>query len=141
MCSGRCGGFLVEHTRLAETAGVERERIIIDPGIGFGKTKVHNLALLADLGAFAASGYAVLLGASRKRFMGAVCAEQTPGELVGATCATTALGVAAGVRYFRVHDVKANRQAADVTWAIMLGQFYRGRGARGVFSIQVGTPR
>ena len=119
---GEVRAFLIERARLAETAGVEHERIIIDPGIGFGKTKVHNLALLADLAAFAATGYAVLLGASRKRFMGAVCAEQTPCELVGATCATTALGVAAGVRYFRVHDVKANRQAADVAWAIMLGQ-------------------
>ncbi|MFH0352110.1 MAG: dihydropteroate synthase [Chromatiales bacterium] len=117
---GEVRAFLIERASLAETAGVERERIIIDPGIGFGKTKDHNLALLADLGAFAATGYAVLLGASRKRFMGG--AEQTPRELVGATCATTALGVAAGVRYFRVHDVKANRQAADVAWAIMRGQ-------------------
>jgi len=133
---GEVRAFLIERARLAETAGVERERIIIDPGIGFGKTKVHNLVLLADLGAFAASGYAVLLGASRKRFMGAVCAEQTPRELVGATCATTALGVAAGVRYFRVHDVKANRQAADVAWAIILGQSDRAPGAGGVFSVQ-----
>lgn len=133
---GEVRAFLIERARLAETAGVERERIIIDPGIGFGKTKAHNLALLADLGAFAASGYAVLLGASRKRFMGAVCAEQTPRELVGATCATTALGVAAGVRYFRVHDVKANRQAADVAWAIMLEPFYRAPGAGGVFSVR-----
>jgi dihydropteroate synthase len=60
----------------------------------------------------------VLLGTSRKRFMGAVCATDTPRELVGATCATTAIGVMAGVRYFRVHDVKANRQAADVAYAI-----------------------
>ena len=49
--------------------------------------------------------------------MGAICDESVPSELVGATCATTALGVQAGVRLFRVHDVKANRQAADVVWA------------------------
>ncbi|MFH0350595.1 MAG: dihydropteroate synthase [Chromatiales bacterium] len=84
--------------------------------------RYHYLGYRPLPGAFAATGYAVLLGTSRKRFMGAVCAEQTPRELVGATCATTALGVAAGVRYFRVHDVKANRQAADVALAIMLVQ-------------------
>ena len=58
-----------------------------------------------------------MLGTSRKRFMGAICRETEFGELVGATCATTAIGVAAGVRLFRVHDVKQNRQAADVAWA------------------------
>jgi dihydropteroate synthase len=60
----------------------------------------------------------VLLGASRKRFMGSICKVESPVELLPATCATTALGVMAGVRLFRVHDVRANRQAADVAWAI-----------------------
>lgn len=102
----------------AEAAGIPRAAIAIDPGIGFGKNREHNLRLLAALGVFAATGYAVLLGTSRKRFMGAICSEIEPRELLGATCATTALGVAQGVRIFRVHDVKANRQAADVAWAI-----------------------
>ncbi|MCB1746611.1 MAG: dihydropteroate synthase [Gammaproteobacteria bacterium] len=109
--------FLLARAAAAEAAGIARTAIAIDPGIGFGKTREHNLRLLAALPLFCASGYAVLLGTSRKRFMGAICAETEPTELVGATCATTALGVAAGVRIVRVHDVKPNRQAADVAWA------------------------
>jgi dihydropteroate synthase len=109
--------FLLERAHAAEAVGIARAAIAIDPGIGFGKTREHNLRLLAALPRFCASGYAVLLGTSRKRFMGAICAETEPTELVGATCATTALGVAAGVRVVRVHDVKPNRQAADVAWA------------------------
>jgi dihydropteroate synthase len=104
--------------RTAEAAGVARDSILIDPGIGFGKTREHNLRLLAGLPQFVATGYPVLLGTSRKRFMGAICRETSPTDLVGATCATTALGVAAGVRVFRVHDVRPNRQAAEVAWAI-----------------------
>jgi dihydropteroate synthase len=102
----------------AVAAGVPRSRCLIDPGIGFGKTRSHNLALLAALPAFVATGSPVLLGTSRKRFMGAICRETEPQALVGATCATTALGVVAGVKVFRVHDVRANRQAAEVAFAI-----------------------
>ncbi len=109
--------YLLSRAEAAVAAGIAPERIALDPGIGFGKTRIHNLQLLAALDVLVDSGFAVLLGASRKRFMGAICAETVPAELVGATCATTALGVAAGVRLFRVHDVKANRQAADVAWA------------------------
>ena len=130
--------FLVQRAQAAQAAGVARDRIMIDPGIGFGKTKPHNLALLHALGRFVATGYPVLLGASRKRFMGAICNPRPgprdlsrddgltgptttikPCELVGATCATTAMGVLSGISMFRVHDVQANRQAADVAWAIV----------------------
>jgi dihydropteroate synthase len=114
--------YLLERAALAEAAGIQRERIALDPGIGFGKTRAHNLTLLGALNTLAASGYAVLLGTSRKRFMGAICSETDPLELLGATCATTALGVAAGVQVVRVHDIKANRQAADVAWAIAAQQ-------------------
>ncbi len=110
--------FLQERGRAAQAAGVRAENIAIDPGIGFGKRRAHNLALLADLPRLAGLGYPVLLGTSRKRFMGDICGRAEPRELVPATCATTALGVLAGVRMFRVHDVKENRQAADVAWAI-----------------------
>ncbi|MGR9043990.1 MAG: dihydropteroate synthase [Gammaproteobacteria bacterium] len=102
----------------AVAAGVKKDRIAIDPGIGFGKRKQDNLDLLAHLDRFVASGYPVLLGTSRKRFMGSICDVSEPSELVTATAVTTALGVMAGVRMFRVHDVKENRQAADVAWAI-----------------------
>ena len=99
-------------------AGIKKENIVLDPGIGFGKRKQDNLDLLAHLDALVALGFPVLLGASRKRFMGTLCDVTEPSELVTATAVTTALGVMAGVRIFRVHDVKENRQAADVAWAI-----------------------
>ena len=112
--------FLLERARLAGAAGIAGENIIIDPGIGFGKTKQHNLELLSNLDRFVDSGYSVLLGASRKRFMGSICKLEQYSELTGATCAITTLGVLAGVKIFRVHDVLVNRQALDVTLAIKL---------------------
>ena len=121
-------GFLAVQAMRAQHAGLSREQIWLDPGIGFGKTKAHNLTLLANLSALVALGFPVLLGTSRKRFMGTICqvvddlsfAPRTPQprELIAATTATTALGVAAGVRMFRVHDVRENRHAADVAYAI-----------------------
>ncbi len=110
--------------RVAEAlaAGVKPQNIIVDPGIGFGKRKQDNLELLAHLMQFVELGYPVLLGTSRKRFMGNLCNITEPSELVTATAVTTALGVMAGVKLFRVHDVKANRQAADVAWAIKQAQ-------------------
>lgn len=115
---GEVLSFLLAAAAAAEQRGVARARILLDPGIGFGKTREHNLRLLAALPRFADTGYALALGTSRKRFMGAICRETAFTALVGATCATTALGVAAGVRVFRVHDVQANRQAMEVAWAI-----------------------
>jgi dihydropteroate synthase len=102
----------------ALAAGVKAEQIILDVGIGFGKRKQDNLDLLAHLAEFVALGFPVLLGTSRKRFMGSVCDVLEPTELVTATAVTTALGVMAGVMLFRVHDVKENRQAVDIAWAI-----------------------
>ena len=110
--------FLLERADLAMRAGILHDRIWLDPGIGFGKRKDDNLALIAHLDRLVATGYPVLLGASRKRFMGAVCGEQRPNGLTAATVATTALGVMSGVRMFRVHDIRQNRQAADVAAAI-----------------------
>jgi dihydropteroate synthase len=109
---------LNESINAALKAGVNKEAIAIDPGIGFGKRKQDNLDLLAHLDALVATGFPVLLGTSRKRFMGTICDVTEPSELVTATAVTTALGVMAGVQMFRVHDVKENRQAADVAWAI-----------------------
>ena len=115
---GEVRRFLEGRAGDCQKAGMRPHHIVIDPGIGFGKTQTHNLALLKHLRALVEAGYAVLLGASRKRFMGDLCKTDTPADLIGATAATTALGVAAGVRIFRVHDVRENRQAADVAWAI-----------------------
>lgn len=110
--------FLLERIEKSIQAGIHTDQIIIDPGIGFGKTRDHNLQLIANLKTFVDTGYPVLLGTSRKRFMGAICEGATAEELIGATCATTTIGVLSGVRIFRVHDVKENRQAADVAWHI-----------------------
>ena len=111
--------FLENRVEDCLKSGIDKNNIVIDPGIGFGKTREHNLTLLNNLKAFVDTGYSVLLGTSRKRFMGTICTVNTPDELVGATTATTAVGVQAGVKIFRVHDVKENRQAADVAWAIL----------------------
>ncbi len=117
--------YLLGRAEVAMQAGVPKNQIILDPGIGFGKTTAHNLALLQELDQLVDTGYPILLGASRKRFLGHACTldgkTPQPNDCVGATCATTAMGVTAGVHLFRVHDVQANRQAADVTWAIQHG--------------------
>lgn len=115
---GEVVAVLRERVEAALAAGIKKERIIIDPGIGFGKRRQDNIDLLAHLDAFAGLGFPVLLGTSRKRFMGSLCHVEEPAELVTATAVTTALGVMTGVKLFRVHDVKENRQAADVAWAI-----------------------
>ena len=109
--------FLLLKIGEISTAGIKKENIIIDPGIGFGKTREHNLELMANLKEFVDTGYPVLLGASRKRFMDSVC-QRTASELDGATCATTVIGVNAGVKIFRVHNVRLNCQAADIAWTI-----------------------
>ena len=105
----------VEH---AKAAGVKQEKIILDPGIGFGKTSEHDLTLLGHLDQFVKSGYPILLGASRKKFLKSIIPTAPPQDLAIATSVTTALAVMAGVNIIRVHDVKENRQALDVAWAI-----------------------
>lgn len=110
--------FLLERAGLAQDAGIKQENLVIDPGIGFGKSKRDNLDIIVNLDSFTATGYKVMLGASRKRFMGSICDITSYSELVGATCATTAIGVFAGVNILRVHDIKENRQALDVAWAL-----------------------
>jgi dihydropteroate synthase len=102
----------------ALAANIKKHNIAIDPGIGFGKRTEDNINLLAYLDKIVALGYPVVLGTSRKRFMGSLCVATEPAELVTATAVTTALGVMSGVKMFRVHDVKENRQAIDVAWAI-----------------------
>jgi dihydropteroate synthase len=104
----------------AERAGVARANLIVDPGIGFGKTADHNVTLLRELGALRALGRPILLGTSRKSTLGLIL-DLPPSERVEATVATTALGVAAGVDIVRVHDVEANVRAAKVADAIVRG--------------------
>jgi len=102
----------------AKQAGINPDKIVLDPGIGFGKTFEHNLKLLAHLNRFVELGYPILLGTSRKKFLNTLTATEKPEDLAIATSVTTALAVMAGVKILRVHDVKENRQALDIAWAI-----------------------
>ena len=102
----------------AEAAGVAREAVVIDPGIGFGKTPEQNLALLHDLGLLRVLRRPVLLGTSRKSTIGRVL-DLPPGERLEGTLATTALAVAAGVDVVRVHDVAPNVRAARMADAVV----------------------
>jgi dihydropteroate synthase len=101
-------------------AGVAWDRLILDPGFGFGKTPDHNLALLRDLGALRVLGRPVLLGTSRKSTLGKVL-DLPADQRVEATAATTALGIAAGVDMVRVHDVRENVRTARIADAILRG--------------------
>jgi dihydropteroate synthase len=101
-------------------AGVRWEQIVVDPGIGFGKTAEHNLVLLHDLAALRILGRPILLGTSRKSTIGKVLDLPADQRLEG-TLATTALGIAAGVDMVRVHDVLANVRAARMADAIIRG--------------------
>lgn len=105
--------FLRERIAAASDAGIDRKRIIVDPGIGFGKTLEHNLALLRQLDEIVALGVPVLVGASRKSFLGAVNDVPPEDRLPGTIAAHTA-AVLRGARLIRVHDVAEGRRAADV---------------------------
>ena len=110
-------GFLLDRSRAAEAGGVARERLWLDPGIGFGKTVQHNLVLIAGLRGLVAKGYPVLLAASRKRFIAALDPSQTePDQRLGGSIAAMLAGVQAGCAMVRVHDVAASVQALKV-WA------------------------
>ena len=112
--------FLEERMAFALARGVREEQIMVDPGIGFGKTVAHNLALLDGLERFTALGRPILLGASRKRFLGAILGTEPSGRTVG-TVATTVIGYLAGAHVFRVHDVKPNFEALRVALAVREG--------------------
>jgi dihydropteroate synthase len=112
-------GFLVQRAAFAVDQGVDRSQIVIDPGIGFGKTLEHNLDILTHLDAFVAAGYPVLVGASRKSFLGQLTGETIPERRDLATAATTALAVAAGVFVVRVHNVAVSRPAMQVANAMV----------------------
>ncbi len=115
---GEVIAFLERRLTDALAAGVREEQVLLDPGIGFGKTLDHNLLLLRHLDRIAALGRPVVLGASRKRFIGALLGA-APLERAYGTVATTVLGVAAGAAVIRVHDVRANLEALRVTQAIL----------------------
>ena len=112
--------FLAGRAEHAVAAGIKPENIILDPGIGFGKTLDHNLTLLNRLDAIAELGYPVLLGASRKGFIGKISGIEEAKGRVSGTVATSVLGYERGATSFRVHDVRANREALDIAAATLV---------------------
>ncbi len=106
---------------VAAAAGISRDRIAIDPGIGFGKTLDHNLALLRRLSLFHSLGCPILLGASRKRFIGTISGEAQPDRRMPGSLAVALAGVAQGVQITRVHDVHETRAALKLWRAVTKG--------------------
>ena len=109
--------YLQESVRLAKTAGIGEDKIVLDPGIGFGKDREQNLEMIAGLEKLHTLGYPLLLGCSRKSVIGLTLDLPVDQRLEG-TLVTTVLGVLKGCSFVRVHDVKENRRAVKMTEAI-----------------------
>ncbi len=114
---GEVVAFLEQRVAAAAAAGIDRSRIWLDPGLGFGKRREHNLALLAQLRRLTALGFPVLVGASRKRFL-AVEDADTPADRLAASLAAATLAATHGAAIVRVHDVAATRRALALADAV-----------------------
>jgi len=111
--------FLTRRAEYAVAAGIGPENVIVDPGIGFGKNLEHNLDLLCNLDAIVDLGFPVLIGASRKTFIGSITGVQEAKVRAFGTVATTVLAYERGATFFRVHDVRANSEALAVAEAVL----------------------
>ncbi|MDQ3603348.1 MAG: dihydropteroate synthase [Actinomycetota bacterium] len=111
--------FLAGRVEYAVAAGIRPENVIVDPGIGFGKNLEHNLDLLQNLDAIVDLDFPVLIGASRKTFIGRITGVQEAKVRAFGTVATTVLAYERGATFFRVHDVRANREALAVAEAVL----------------------
>jgi dihydropteroate synthase len=111
--------FLAERAAFAVREGIAESRIQVDPGIGFGKTIAHNLELLRRLDEIVALGFPVVIGTSRKSFLGRLTGREDPHERVAATVATSVMALERGAAVFRVHDVAATADALAVTAATL----------------------
>jgi len=109
--------FLHERLTFATSEGIAEERILLDPGIGFGKTVEHNLELLRRLGELVALGRPVVIGTSRKSFLGRLTGVEQASERVAGTVATNVLAYERGASVFRVHDVAPTVEALTVAAA------------------------
>jgi dihydropteroate synthase len=116
---GEVAAFLGSRAEGVMKVGVDRASIAVDPGIGFGKTVTHNLELIDRLEELAGMGFPVVLGTSRKTFLGRVAGIEDPTRRDGVTAVTTALGFERGARVFRVHDVASSRAALSLAAAIV----------------------
>lgn len=122
---GEMVAYFEERIRLWEKAGVPRERILIDPGIGFGKTVEHNLRIVKHLGGFRVIGRPIVLGTSRKSFIGTVLNRAVEERLVG-SLATVAVGIWNGAHVLRVHDVAESREVLLMVHAILKSDMSKG---------------
>ena len=116
---GEVMSYLAEGIEIAVSGGVDREKILIDPGIGFGKTLEHNITLIDRLDELRALGRPVLLGTSRKKFIGTILNVPVPADRVDGTAATVALGIERGASMVRVHDVARMVHVARMTDAVL----------------------
>jgi dihydropteroate synthase len=110
--------FLAERIFAAEMAGIERKRIVVDPGFGFGKTREHNLALLAQFARFTELGVVVMAGISRKRSIGEITGREHPHERIHGSVAAALIAAQRGAGLLRVHDVAATVDALKVWNAV-----------------------
>ena len=113
------GRFLAERAAFAESRGVRREQIAVDPGIGFGKTLTHNVDLLRGIGDLASHGFPVYIGVSRKRFLGALTGHDEPAARVSGSVAAAIYAWRQGASYLRVHDVRETADALAVEQALL----------------------
>lgn len=113
---------LLDRVDYVIAAGVKREAIILDPGIGFAKTSEHSINALANLPTLAKLGFPIMAGVSRKRFIGEITGVQLPEERDYGTVGANVAALSLGASWFRVHNVAANRQALDVAHAILTQQ-------------------
>jgi dihydropteroate synthase len=116
---GQIKQYLLGRADYAREMGIPKERIFIDPGIGFGKTTEHNLLLLNHLEEFVCTGYRVLVGTSRKRFIGQITSKDTPADRVFGTAATVAISVQKGASIVRVHDVAEMIEVVKITNSVI----------------------
>ena len=107
--------------QVAAAAGIADDAIVLDPGIGFAKEPAHSIAMLHAVDRLAALGWPVLVGASRKRFIGTITGVERPADRVYGTVGAHVAALMRGARLFRVHDVAAARQSLDVAWAVLEG--------------------
>ena len=113
---------LGESVERATAAGVERSSIVVDPGFGFSKTSAHSLAVLAELDRVCGLGFPVMVGVSRKRMIGELTGVTNAAERDPGSVGVAVVALMRGARLFRVHEVRAHRQALDAAWRVISGQ-------------------
>ena len=112
------GEFLLERAKACLAAGIPKDRIVLDPGFGFGKTREHNLALLRRLPELAAHGYPVLVGLSRKSLLGTLLGGRPVEQRLHASVAAATVAAMNGAHILRVHDVAPTDDAVKIAWAV-----------------------